>query len=35
MTKSNSKLNMLISRDSKYKQLYKDDHFVIYERLKE
>ena len=32
ITKSNSKLNMLISRDDKYKQIYKDDHFKIYER---
>lgn len=32
ITKSNSKLNMLISRDSKYKQIYKDDSFLIYER---
>ena len=29
----NSKLNMFISRDENYKQLYQDDHFVIYERL--
>ena len=28
----NSKLNMLISRDSNYEQLYSDSHFVIYER---
>ncbi len=28
----NSKLNMLISRDSNYEQLYADNHFVIYER---
>lgn len=32
ITKSNSKLNMLISRNDKYKQIYKDDHFKIYER---
>lgn len=32
ITKSNSKLNMLISRDDKYKQVYKDDNFLIYER---
>lgn len=32
ITKANSKLNMLISRDSKYKQIYKDDNFKIYER---
>lgn len=31
--KVNSKLKMLISRDSKYKELYKDDNFIIYERL--
>ncbi len=29
----NSKLNMLISRDENYKQLYLDDYFVVYERL--
>lgn len=29
----NSKLNMFISRDENYKQLYEDDHFCIYERL--
>ena len=28
----NSKLNMFISRDENYKELYKDDNFVIYER---
>ena len=28
----NSKLNMLISKDEKYLELYSDDHFVIYER---
>lgn len=28
----NSKLNMFISRNDNYKQLYKDDYFVIYER---
>lgn len=32
MTKTNSKLNMLISRDDNYKELYKDDNFIIYER---
>ena len=31
---NNSKLNMFISRDDNYKQIYKDDYFVIYERLK-
>lgn len=29
---NNSKLNMFISRNEDYKQLYKDDNFVIYER---
>ncbi len=33
MTYSNSKLNMLLTRDENYNQLYKDDHFVVYERL--
>lgn len=28
----NSKLNMFLSRNDNYKQLYKDDNFVIYER---
>ena len=28
-----SKLNMFISRDSSYRELYSDDNFVIYERL--
>ena len=28
----NSKLNMLLSRDDKYKKLYSDDYFIIYER---
>ena len=28
----NSKINMFISRDSKYKELYSDEKFVIYER---
>lgn len=32
ITYNNSKLNMFISRNDDYKQLYKDDHFVIYER---
>ncbi len=32
ITKSNSKLKMLISRDSKYKQIYTDNSFIIYER---
>ncbi|MBO5479284.1 MAG: hypothetical protein J6A04_06335 [Clostridia bacterium] len=30
---SNTKVNMFISRDENYKELYKDDHFIIYERL--
>lgn len=29
---NNAKLNMFLSRNEDYKQLYKDDHFVIYER---
>ena len=29
---NNAKLNMFLSRDEKYEQLYKDDNFVIYER---
>lgn len=29
----NAKLNMFISRDENYKQIYWDSHFVIYERL--
>ena len=29
---NNAKLNMFLSRDEKYKQLYKDDNFTIYER---
>jgi len=29
---NNTKLNMFISRDENYKQIYKDDYFVIYER---
>ena len=29
--KTNSKLKMLISRDSKYKELYSDSYFIIYE----
>ncbi len=33
ITVKNSKLNMFLSRDDNYKQLYKDDYFVIYERL--
>lgn len=33
ITKKNSKLKMLISRDDKYKEIYSDSNFVIYERL--
>lgn len=33
MSYSNSKLNMFLKRDSNYKLLYSDDHFVFYERL--
>lgn len=33
MMYKNSKLNMIISRDANYKQLYGDDYFVLYERL--
>jgi len=29
---NNAKLNMFLSRNDNYKQLYKDDNFVIYER---
>ena len=32
ITKSNSKLNMLLSRDDNYEELYSDDYFKIYER---
>ena len=28
-----TKLNMFLSRDDNYKQLYSDDNFVVYERL--
>ena len=34
MSYANSKLKMLLSRDENYKEIYKDDHFIIYERLK-
>lgn len=34
MSGANSKLNLLMKRDSNYKLLYSDDHFVFYERLK-
>ncbi len=30
---SNTKINLFIRKDANYEQLYKDDHFVIYERL--
>ena len=30
-----TKLNMFLSRDDNYKQLYSDDNFVIYERLEQ
>lgn len=33
--KKNAKLNMFLSRDDKYKQLYSDKYFVIYERTSE
>ncbi len=33
ITFGNSKLNMLLSKDSNYKELYKDDNFIFYERL--
>lgn len=33
ITYSSSKLNMLLSRDENYKRIYKDDNFIIYERL--
>lgn len=35
ITKSNSKLNMLLSKDYNYKELYSDDYFKIYERESE
>ena len=35
MCKSNSKINMLISKDAKYQQIYKDGSFYIYERKAE
>ena len=35
MTKTNTKLNMLLSRDDGYKQIYKDENFIIYERENE
>ena len=33
ITYSNSKLALYISKDSYYNEIYRDDHFVIYERL--
>lgn len=33
LTQKNSKLNLLISKDSNYERLYIDNYFVIYERL--
>lgn len=30
---NNTKINLFISKDDNYKELYKDDYFVIYERL--
>ena len=33
VTYANSKLNMLLSRNEDYKELYKDKYFVLYERL--
>lgn len=33
MSYGNSKLNMMLSRDDNYKEIYRDDHFVIFERL--
>lgn len=33
MTKDKSKLNMLLSRDNNYMEIYKDNSFVIYKRI--
>ena len=33
LLKKNTKLNIFISRDDNYKELYSDDYFVFYERL--
>ena len=33
MTKTSTKLNMLLSRDDGYEQIYKDENFIIYKRL--
>lgn len=35
MTGAKSKLQMLLKRDENYKELYRDDYFVFYERLTE
>ena len=37
ITYKNSKMNMIITKtkDPKYKELYKDSHFVVYERLQD
>ena len=32
LIRKNSKLNMFISRDDNYKELYSDDNFILYER---
>ena len=31
---NNAKMELFISKDDKYNEIYKDDNFVIYERLK-
>lgn len=33
ITYKNSKLKMLLEKDENYKELYKDDHFIFYERI--
>ena len=35
LIRKNSKLNMLVSRDDNYKELYEDKNFIIYERISE
>ena len=35
ITKSNSKINMLMSKNEEYKKIYEDDDFIIYEIKKE
>ena len=35
LIRKNSKLNMFLSRDDNYEELYSDDNFVFYERLSE